>query len=132
LASIQPIFGEFCSCHSIFQALCDLLLGGGRSKKKLICPNLNHSIPKVGTKQFDMGTKNGSKTSYALTNLGNMMLMPKMAKQREFDPCKLWVVPVLDFHKEKIRRVREAQEKNFYQKWLNQLLGFSMTHFSPC
>jgi hypothetical protein len=42
-----------------------------------------------------------------------MMLLPIFAKQREFDPCKCWVVPVPDSHKEKIGRVGEAQEKNF-------------------
>jgi hypothetical protein len=42
-----------------------------------------------------------------------MMLLQKLAKERELDPCKHWVVPVLDSYKEKIRRFREAQEKNF-------------------
>jgi hypothetical protein len=68
--------------HSVFLAACDSLLNGGRSKKKLLCPNLNHSIPKVRTKRFDRGTTNGSKTSHASANLGNMMLLPKLAKQR--------------------------------------------------
>jgi hypothetical protein len=111
-ALIWPIFGGFCLCCSIFQAPCDLFLGRGRSKKKPLCSNLNHSIPKVGTKQFDRGTNIGSKTSHASADWGNMMLLPKLAKQREFNPCKHWVVPVADSHKGKIRRVREAQEKN--------------------
>jgi hypothetical protein len=42
-----------------------------------------------------------------------MMLLPKLAKERELNPCKRWVVSVLDSHKEKIRRFGEAQEKNF-------------------
>jgi hypothetical protein len=42
-----------------------------------------------------------------------MMLLPKLAKQIKFDPCERWVVPVPDSHKEKIRRIGEAQEKNF-------------------
>jgi hypothetical protein len=42
-----------------------------------------------------------------------MMLLSKMAKQREFDYCKHWIVLVPDSHKEKIRRVGEAKEKNF-------------------
>jgi hypothetical protein len=113
------------ACQSVFLAACDSLLGGGRSKINLLCPNLNHIIPKVGTKRFHRGTNNDSKTSHASANLGNMMLLPKLAKQREFDPCKHWVVPVLDSHKEKIRRVGEAQEKNFQLQWLNQFLGFS-------
>jgi hypothetical protein len=61
------------ACCSVFLAACDSLLGGGRSKKKLLCPNLNHSIPKVGTKQLDRGTNTGSKTSHTLAHLGNMM-----------------------------------------------------------
>jgi hypothetical protein len=85
----------------------------GAGTKKTFCPNLNHGIPKVGTKQFDRGTNNGSKTFCTSANLGNMMLLPKLSKQRKFDPCKHWVVLVPDSHKEKIRRVREAQKKNF-------------------
>jgi hypothetical protein len=92
---------------------CDLLLGGGRSKKNPLHPNFNHSVPKVRTKRFDRGANNGSKTSQPTADLGNMMLMPKLAKRREFDPCKSWAVPVPDSHKEKTRKVREAQEKNF-------------------
>jgi hypothetical protein len=42
-----------------------------------------------------------------------MMLLPKLAKQREFDPCKRCVVPVPDSHKEKSRRVGKAQKKIF-------------------
>jgi hypothetical protein len=54
-------------------------------------------------KQYDRGTNSGSKTSYVLADMGNMMLLPKLKKQREFDPCKNWAVPVLDSHQEKIR-----------------------------
>ncbi len=72
--------------------------------KNPLCPNLNHSVPKSGMKRFDRETNNGSKTSHTLADLGNMMLLPKLAKQREFDPCKQCVVLVLDSHKEKIRR----------------------------
>jgi hypothetical protein len=99
--------------HSVSLAACDSLLGRGRSKKKLLCPNLNHSIPKVRIKQFDRGTNNGSKESHPSTNMGNMMLLPKLAKQIEFDPCKHCIVSAPDSHKEEIRRVGEAQEKNF-------------------
>jgi hypothetical protein len=88
-------------------------LAGADLKKTVLCPNLNHSVPKVGTKQFDRGTSNGSKTSLAPANLGSMILLPKLAKQKEFDPCKHWVVPVPDSLKEKIRRVGGAQEKKF-------------------
>jgi hypothetical protein len=69
------------ACHSVFLVACDSLLGGGRSKKKLLHPYLDHSIPEVKTKQFDRGTNNGFKTSHALANLGNMMSLPKLAKQ---------------------------------------------------
>jgi hypothetical protein len=41
------------------------------------------------------------------------MLLPILANERELDPCKHWVVPVPDSHKEKIGRFEEAQEKNF-------------------
>jgi hypothetical protein len=34
-----------------------------------------------------------------------MMLLQKLAKWREFDPCECWAVPVPDSHKEKNRRV---------------------------
>jgi hypothetical protein len=44
-----------------------------------------------------------------------MMLMPNLAKEREFDPCKCWVVPVPDSHKEKIRRFGEVSTREeFY------------------
>jgi hypothetical protein len=97
-------------------------------RKKPLHPNLNHSIPKVGTKKFDRGTYNGSKTSHELVDLGNMMLLPKLAKQREFDPCKHWVVPVPDSHKEKIRRVGKAQEIFFSN---NGCMGFFSSYFFP-
>ncbi len=35
-------------------------------------PNLNHSVHEVKTKQFDMGTNNGSRTSHASADLGNV------------------------------------------------------------
>jgi hypothetical protein len=79
----------------------------------MLDPDLNHIIPKVGTKQFNRGTNNGSKRSHAPADLGNMMLLQKLAKERELDPCEHRVVPVPDSHKEKIRRFGEAQEKNF-------------------
>jgi hypothetical protein len=63
--------------------------------------------------------------------MGNMTLLPKLVKQREFGPCKYWVVPVRDSHNEKIRRVGQAQEKNFEQQWLDQFLRFSTTHSGP-
>ncbi len=88
-------------------------LAGADLIQKLLCPNFNHSIPEVGTKQFDRGTNNNSKTSHTLIDLGNMMLLPKLAKQRDFDPCKLWIVTVPDSHKKKVRGVGEAQEKDF-------------------
>jgi hypothetical protein len=88
LVSIWPIFGEFCSCHSIFRAPCDLLLGRGRSKKKNLCLNLNHIIPKVGIKQFDRGTNNDSKTSHTWANFGNMMLLPKIGKTERVLPLQ--------------------------------------------
>ncbi len=88
-------------------------LAGADQKKKWLCPDLNQSIPKVRMKQFYRVTNNGSKRSHASANLGKMMLLPILAKERELDPCKHWVVSVPDFHKEKIRRFREAQEKNF-------------------
>jgi hypothetical protein len=90
-------------------------LAGADPRKKPLCPNLNHSIPEIGTKQFDRGTNNGSKKSHGLVDLGNMMLLSK-AKESDFDPCTCGVIPVLDSHKEKRRRVGEAQEKNFQQQ----------------
>jgi hypothetical protein len=77
-----------------------------------------------------MGTNNGSKRSHALADLGNMLL-PKLAKEIELDPCEHWVVPVLDSHKEKIRRFGEAQEKNFELQRTDQFLGFCGTQFFP-
>jgi hypothetical protein len=56
-----------------------------------------------------------------------MMLLPKLAKEREFDPCKHWVVPVPDSHNGKIGRVGEAQEKNFPNYSWTIFLGFSGT-----
>ncbi len=88
-------------------------LAGADLIKKRLCPDLNHSIPEVGAKQFDRGINNGSKRSHASANLGNMMLLPKLAKERELDPWECWVISVPDSHKEKIRRFGEAQEKNF-------------------
>jgi hypothetical protein len=67
-------------------------------------------------------------------NLGNMMLLPKLAKQREFDPCKHWVVPVPDSHKEKIRRVGEDKRRFFSNDgrtnfWDFVGLNFSLVYF---
>jgi hypothetical protein len=105
--------GDFVCADPFSKPLVTYYLAVAYLKKKLLRHNLNHGIPKVGMKRFDKGTNNGSKTPHALANWGNIMLLQKLAKQREFDPCKCWVVPIPDSHKEKIRRVREAQEKNF-------------------
>ncbi len=113
---------------SIFLAACDSLLGRDRSKKNLLCPDLNQNIPKVGTKQFDRGTNNGSKTSHTSANLGNMMLLPKLAKQREFDPCKHWVVSVLDSHKEKSQR---STIEEFLASTAGPILGIFLKLFFP-
>jgi hypothetical protein len=92
--------GDFVPAVPFSKPLVTYYSAGADLRKKTLRPNLNHSIPKVGMKQFDRGTNNDSKTSHALADLGNMMLFPKLAKQREFDPCKCWVVPVPDSHKE--------------------------------
>jgi hypothetical protein len=128
LASIWPILG----CAIPFSMpLVTYYLAGADLRKKPLCLNLNHRIPKVGTMPVDRGINKDSKTSQTLANMGNMMLLPKLAKQREFDPCERWVVPVPDSNKDKIRRVREAQEKYFQQQWSYQFWGFSMTKFFP-
>ena len=77
--------------------------------KKPLCPNLNHSIPEVGTKRFHKGTNNGPKATHALADLGNMLLMPKLAKRREFDPWGSWAVVVPESLLKKNRQVGEAQ-----------------------
>ena len=66
--------------------------------KKMIHPNLNHSVPEAGMKRFDRGINNGSKTSHTSADLGDMLLLPKLAKQREIDPCESWSVPGPDSH----------------------------------
>jgi hypothetical protein len=76
-----------CLC-SIFLAACDLILGRGRSKKQQLCPNLNHSVPKVGMMGFEKGSKNGSKTSHTSVDLGNMMLLPKFGKTERVQPLQ--------------------------------------------
>jgi hypothetical protein len=58
-----------------------------------------------------------------------MMLLSKLAKQREFGPCEHWVLPVPDPHKEKSRRVGEAQEKNFTNDGRNNFWNFSQIIF---
>jgi hypothetical protein len=69
-------------------------LAGADLIKKPLCPNLNHSIPEVGMKQFHKGTNNGPKATHALADVGNMLLFPKLAKWRKFDPCKSWAAVV--------------------------------------
>jgi hypothetical protein len=83
----RRLMSKSCSC-SVFLAACYFLLGGADLKKNPLHPNLNHSVPEVGTKRFDRGNNNGFKTSHALADLGNMMLLPKLAKQRELDLCQ--------------------------------------------
>ncbi len=79
---------------------------------KLLRPDLNHSIPEVEMKQFNRGTnKNGPKATHTLADLGNMLLLPKLAKRREFDPCKSWAAVVLESPLKKSRQVGEGQEK---------------------
>jgi hypothetical protein len=63
----------------------------------------------VGTKQFHKGTNNGPEVTHASADLGNMLLLPKLAKQREFDPCESWAAVVPESLLKKIRQVREAQ-----------------------
>ncbi len=77
--------------------------------KKPLCPNLNHSIPEVGTKRFHKGTNNVPKATHASADLGNMLLLPKLAKRREFDPCESWAAVVLESLLKKTRQVEEAQ-----------------------
>jgi hypothetical protein len=72
--------------------------------KKPLRPNLNHSIPEVGTKQFNKGTNNGPKATHTLMDLGNMLLLPKLAKQREFDPCESWAAVVGEAQEKKEKR----------------------------
>ncbi len=59
-------------------------------------------------KQFDRETNNLSKTSHTLANLENMMLLPKQAKQREFDPCSIGLFQF----QTPIRRKLEESEKH--------------------
>ena len=84
---------------------------GANLIKKRLRPNLNHIIPEVGTKQVNNGPNNGPKATDTLIDLGNMLLLPKLAKQRDFDPCKSWATVVLESILRKVRQVREAQEK---------------------
>jgi hypothetical protein len=94
------IFG---TCTQLVTA-CDILFGGANLIKKPLRPNLNHSIPEVGTKRFNKGTNNGPKATHTLMDLGNMMLLPKLTKQREFDPCESWAAVVGE--------AQEKKEKN--------------------
>jgi hypothetical protein len=110
-----------------FVTAWDVLFSGGNLIKKPLCPNLNHIIPEVGTKQFNKGTNNGPKATDTLMDLGNMLLLPKLAKQREFDPCKSWAAVVPESLLRKIRQVREAQAENFWQQRSDQILGFCGT-----
>jgi hypothetical protein len=59
-----------------------------------------------------------------------MMLLPKLAKQREFGPCEHFFFPVPVSHREKNRSVGEAQEKFFLQQQLDQFLDFPQIIFS--
>ena len=79
--------------------------------KKPLRPNLNHSIPEVGTKGFHKGTNNDPKATQVLVDLGNMLLLPRLAKRREFDPWESWAAVVPESHLKKIRQVGEAQVK---------------------
>jgi hypothetical protein len=106
--------------------------------KKPLHPNLNHSIPEVGTKQFHKGTNNSPKASHALTDLGNMLMLPKLAKRREFDLFKSCAAVVLESFLKKSRQVGEAQAgtsdaqaKIFWQRRSDQILGFRGTSFFP-
>ena len=84
-------------------------------------------------KQFNRGTNYGPKATHASADLGNMLLFPKLAKRRKFDPCKSWAAVVPESPLKKIRQVREAQEKsdaqakNFWQRRSDQILGFHGT-----
>jgi hypothetical protein len=108
-------------------------LVGGNLIKKPLCPNLNHSIPEVRTKRFNRGTDNGPKATHTLADLGNMLLLPKLAKQRKFDPCKSWaaVVPEsslkksgkLERHKKKVTH----RQLIFGNDGLTKVLGFCGT-----
>jgi hypothetical protein len=62
-----------------------------------------------------------------LADLGNMLLLPKLAKRREFDPCESWAAVVPESLLKKIRQVGEAQAKKFWQRWSDQILGFCGT-----
>jgi hypothetical protein len=84
-------------------------LAGTDLIKKPLRPNLNHSIPEVGTKQFHKGTNNGPKATHTSADLGNMLLFPKLAKRREFDPCESWAAVVPESLLKKIMQVGEAQ-----------------------
>jgi hypothetical protein len=109
-------------------------LAGADLIKKPLRPNLTHSIPEVGTKQFYKGTNNGPKATHAFADLGNMLLLQKLAKQREFDPCESWAAVVPESLLEKIGQVGEAQAgtsdaqaKIFWQRRSDQILGFRGT-----
>ena len=84
-------------------------LAGADLIKKPLRPNLNHSIPEVGTKRFHKGTNNSPKATHASADLGKMLLLPKLAKRREFDPCKSWAAVVPESLLKKMRQVGEAQ-----------------------
>ncbi len=106
-------------------------LVGADLVKKPLRPNLNHSIAEVGTKQFHKGTNNGPKATHASADLGNMLLLPKLAKQREFDPCKSCAAVVPESLLKKMRQVREAQvthkRRIFGNDVLTKILGFRGT-----
>ena len=87
-------------------------LTGANLIKKPLRPNLNHSIPEVGTKRFNNGTNNGPKATHTSVDLGCMFLLPKLAKRREFDPWESRTAVVPESLLKKIRQVGEAQEKS--------------------
>ena len=86
-------------------------LVGANLIKKPLYPNLNHSIPEVGTTRFNRETKNDPKATHTSADLGKMFLLPKLAKRRELDPCKSWATVVPESPLNKIRQVKEGQEK---------------------
>jgi hypothetical protein len=65
------------------------------------------------------------------------MLLPKLAKERELDPCKHWVVPVLDSHKEKLED-SEKHKRRFFRYggrtnfWDFVGLNYSLVKFLVC
>ncbi len=109
-------------------------LAGADLIKKQFCPNLNHSIPEIGTNQFHKGTNIGPKATHTLADLGNMFLLPKLTKRRKFDPCKSWAAVVPESLLKKMRQVGEAQvmhkRRIFGNNGLTKFWGFVGLHFA--